>query len=160
MGCRWADYWGARATGLGTIWAGLVSRAFWLSNHMLTHIRYKHWHLAKSISQCLASAFPLPLGVELNLHEREVLPETSFTRRLFWALGLPVAVSSVASLLGSSEKAIWGAWPSLEFTFTSLPMQLEFISSAKGLNLRAKYLQLGLSMRAVILMEKDSGLFS
>jgi len=71
-----------------------------------------------------------------------------------------VAASLVASLLGSSEQAIWGAWPSLEFTFTSLPVQLKFISSAKGLNLRAKYLQLGLSMRAVILMEKDSGLFS
>ena len=75
---------------MGPMWAELVPRTFWLLDHMLVliYVCHKYWHLANSISQCQASAVPLPLGVELNLHEQEVFPEMSIVRHLLWALGL------------------------------------------------------------------------
>lgn len=141
---------GAGGTGSEAIWAGL------------TICRTTCWHMfttgTGTWQGLWAGACPLPCpsylvwnwvcmsGIYLL---RRLLSGISSGHWDYWWL-----------LLRQSEKAIWGDWPSLEFKFTSLPVQLEFISSAKGLNCRAKYLRLGLGMCAVILMEKASGLFS
>lgn len=75
---------------MGLIWAELVPRTYWLLDHMLIliYVCHKYWHLANSISQCQASAVPLPLAVELNLDKQEEFPEMSIIRHLLWALGL------------------------------------------------------------------------